>query len=242
MPASSISTAHYEDIYSAHSTFGIEWRRLGASDKAANIKELCAAFPHRSILEIGCGDGAIMRELRNFGERVGGLEISRHAVEACVSAGLDVEHFDGGRIPRGEKSVDLAILSHVIEHVENPRELLFEASRVARFVFVEVPLEDNRGLGLDFVPNDIGHINFYSIKTIRQLLQTSALRIEAQKLSHSSLAGYRYRLGRKGFAAWGIKSAALAFPGLATKVWTYHCSLLASSDRSLNGGFPALVK
>lgn len=242
MPASSISTAHYEDIYSGHSTFGIEWRRIGASDKAANIRELCSAVPHRSILEIGCGDGAIMRELLSFGEHIAGLEISRHAVEACVSAGLDVGHFDGGRIPRAEKSVDLAVLSHVIEHVENPRELLFEASRVARFVFVEVPLEDNRGLGLDFVPNSIGHINFYSIKTIRQLLQTSALKIEAQKLSHSSLAGYRYRLGRKGLAAWGIKSAALAFPSLATRVWTYHCSLLAGSDRSLSETFSAGVK
>jgi hypothetical protein len=161
----------------------------------------------------------------------------RHAVEACVSAGLSVEHFDGGCIPRAAKSVDLAILSHVIEHVENPRELLFEASRVARFVFVEVPLEDNRGLGIDFVPNEIGHINFYSIKTIRQLLQTCGLRIEAQELSHSSLAGYRDRLGRSGFAAWGIKSAALVFPSLASKVWIYHCSLLARSDRSLNGIF-----
>jgi 2-polyprenyl-3-methyl-5-hydroxy-6-metoxy-1,4-benzoquinol methylase len=232
MPISHAAASHYENTYSHHVAFGVEWRKIGAQDKARNIRSLCAGFPHHSILEIGCGDGAIIRELKDFGEEITGLEISQAAVEQCVQAGLSVALFDGSTIPCNDKSVDLAILSHVVEHLENPRELLYEAARVARYVFVEVPLEDNRGLKMDFVPNDVGHINFYSAKTIRQLLQTCRLELRAQKLSHSTLAGYRYRLGAKGYAAWGIKSAALLFPHFATKMWTYHCSLVAASNQS----------
>jgi len=232
MPISQAAAAHYEETYSHHVAFGVEWRKIGARGKAANISSICQPFPHRSLLEIGCGDGAIIRELESFAENVAGLEISHAAVNQCVQAGLNVALFDGSRIPYADKSVDLAILSHVVEHLENPREVLYEAARIARHVFVEVPLEDNRGLKMDFVPNEIGHINFYSMKTIRQLLQTCGLEIKAQKLSHSSLAGYRYRLGPKAYAAWAIKSAALMFPRLATKMWTYNCSLLAGSSRT----------
>jgi len=234
MPTSQASTARYEDIYSHHAAFGIEWRKIGARDKSANIRNVCESVPHRSILEIGCGDGAIMRELHGFGEKIMGLEISQSAVNQCIQTGLRVALFDGTLVPYADRSVDLAILTHVVEHLENPREILYEAARVATYVFVEVPLEDNRSLTMDFVPNEIGHINFYSIKTIRQLLQTCGLEIKAQKISHSSLAGYRYRLGNKGYAAWSVKSAALLFPQLATKIWTYHCSLVAGSPESNN--------
>jgi SAM-dependent methyltransferase len=231
---SQASADHYEEIYSRHTDFGIRWRKIGGQEKARNIRVLCADYPHSSILEIGCGDGAIMRELFTFGKHIEGLEISQGAVNSCVRAGLSVSQFDGSRIPFQNKNFDLAILSHVVEHLENPREVLYEAARIARYIFVEVPLEDNQGLKMDFVPNDIGHINFYSIKTIRQLLQTCGMRVEAQRLSHSSLAGYRYRLGSQGYAAWGIKSAALVFPRVATKLWTYHCSLLATTGNGNN--------
>ena len=239
MPISQAAAIHYEDTYSHHAAFGAEWRKIGARDKTANIREICKLFPHRSILEIGCGDGAIMRGLDGFGETIEGLEISQAAVTQCRDAGLNVALFDGSKICYQDKSFDLAILSHVVEHLEYPRELLHEAARIAQHVFVEVPLEDNRGLKMDFVPNDIGHINFYSIKTIRQLLQTCGLEIKDQKLSHSSRTAYRYRLGAKGHAAWCVKSAALVFPQLATRIWTYNCSLLASSGPAINNFSPA---
>ncbi len=51
--------------------------------------------------------------------------------------------------------------SHVVEH---PRTLLHEARRVARHVFVEVPLEHNLRLPRDFAADDLGHINAYTRK------------------------------------------------------------------------------
>ena len=60
-----------------------DWRRLGAMDKVANILALCGQLPQESILEIGAGDGAIVRRLSElgFGRALYALEISCSGVE-----------------------------------------------------------------------------------------------------------------------------------------------------------------
>ncbi|MCH8244778.1 MAG: T9SS type A sorting domain-containing protein [Bacteroidetes bacterium] len=44
--------------------------------KAANIVALFNPFPHSTIVDIGCGDGAVLKELEalNFGDSLYGLE------------------------------------------------------------------------------------------------------------------------------------------------------------------------
>jgi hypothetical protein len=61
-----------------------EWRRLGAIDKRANIVRVCAGYERKEVLEIGCGDGAILERLAltGFGTRFTELEISPSAVRA----------------------------------------------------------------------------------------------------------------------------------------------------------------
>jgi len=70
----------YDDYYEHGPS---EWRRLGALDKASNIVALCGRLPHRSILEIGAGDGSILSRLSElgFGEELHAVEISSSAVE-----------------------------------------------------------------------------------------------------------------------------------------------------------------
>ena len=66
--------SHYDNDYTAEGLS--EWRGLGAIGKAANIVALCNPFPHSTIVDIGCGDGAFLKELEalNFGDSLYGLE------------------------------------------------------------------------------------------------------------------------------------------------------------------------
>jgi len=215
-----------------------EWRRLGAIDKCTSIVKLCSDLEHNSILEIGCGDGAILKHLSalGFGSSFTGLEISPSAVRSIQEKsipGVEVQLFDGYDLSFLEKRFDLAILSHVLEHVEYPRKLIHEASKVATNVFIEVPLEDTWRLSDDFVFDRVGHINFYKQKTIRRLVQSCEMQILGARLSHSSLQSYVYRKGKlRGRLSYLIKEIGFkVWPKVATRFFVYHCSLTYNSAK-----------
>lgn len=225
---------NYEDYYEDGDS---EWRRLGAADKCANIVSLCRDLPHATILEIGAGEGAILKGLSDlgFGEKLHALEISQSGVEAIRSKGIpnlvECLLFDGYELPYDDVKLDLAVLSHVIEHVEYPRKLLYEAAWIARHVFVEVPLEDTMRLKTDFVFDKVGHINFYSPVTFRRLVQTCNLEVLKQTVTNPSKAVHRYRYGWKGTVNYYIKELLLKiFPRLATRVFVYHSSLVCRAE------------
>ena len=210
-----------------------EWRALGAIDKAANIRALCAAHPPSTVLEIGAGEGAVLQCLADsgFGQRHYALEISASGVERIyqrkISSMVECKQFDGYEVPYGAREFDLVILSHVLEHVEHPRLLLNEAARVARHLFLEVPLEHNRRLPRDFVWDSVGHINYYTAQTIRLLVQSCGHEVIAQRETHPGRRQYRYRLGRKGDVVFALKEVGLRLaPHAAQRLWTYHSSLL----------------
>lgn len=222
--------ATYRDRYAGGAS---EWRRLGAVDKAENVVALCAALPHASVLEIGAGEGALLRRLSElgFGDALHALEISpsgANAIEAqAIPRVRECRLYDGARIPYEDARFDLAILSHVLEHVEHPRALLYEAARVARCIFVEVPLEDTLRLPADFAFDSLGHINAWSPKTFRRLVQSCGLRVLGQITVNPSRELYAFRRGRTGWLAHALKQALLALaPGVATRLFTYHAALV----------------
>jgi ubiquinone/menaquinone biosynthesis C-methylase UbiE len=225
---------NYADYYEDGDS---EWRRLGAIDKADNIVSLCGDLPHDSIIDIGVGEGSILQRLSdlNFGAGLYGLEISPSGVETTknkkIENLIDCQLFNGYDIPYDEKKFDLAVVSHVIEHVEFPRRLIYEAARVARYLFIEVPLEHTVRLRHDYTANKVGHINFYSPKTIRRLLQTCNLRVLRQDITNPSRATCEYAIGKKGVAQHFVRSAMLkALPRIAPAIFCYHAAMVCEKS------------
>ena len=222
---------HFKEIYEDYYEGGnYEWRRLGALGKAENIVSLCKSLPHNYILEIGAGDGAILKRLSelNFGKELYAIEISTSGIEAImknyIPCLIESRLFDGYIVPYDDDRFDIAILSHVIEHVEHPRQLIYEASRVAKYVFVEVPLEDTMRMKNNFVFDKVGHINSYSSKTIRRFLQSCNLKLLGEKVTNPSIH-------KKGLLIYYVKQFMLQFsPYLATSLFTYHASLICEKD------------
>jgi len=229
MTISATLKKHYEQGYANYS--GQEWRALGAVNKSANIRELCQSVQHESILEIGAGDGAVLESLRknNFGSEWRALEISDSAVALLKDRGFQSEVFDGHHLALADKSVDLVVMSHVVEHLEDPRSLLVEAARVGRHVCVEVPLEHTVRLKDENVFNPVGHINFYTARTARMLLYSVGYEVIATRLDNPSRSVLTYSKGRwKGTFIWGIRELGLRLmPGLASKIFCYHYAMLA---------------
>ncbi len=221
--------AHYADYSPAPN----EWARLGALAKVENLDALTRDLPRDSILEIGCGEGALLARMAELGigRELFGLEISERSVDAVRSRGIptltDVRSYDGGRVPYSDDRFDLVVLSHVVEHLEHPRQLLYEAARVGRHVLVEVPLEDHWRLPRDFSLGAIGHINFYHARGMRRLLQSCELTVVGERIATPAREAYAYQHGARGHAVWWTKEILLrAAPWLATRLSTYHGAFL----------------
>jgi SAM-dependent methyltransferase len=193
------------------------------------------------VLDIGCGEGAMAAELLNgFSGPYRGFELSSSAIDAARGRGINgarFDLFDGDVLPCADRSFDLAVLSHVVEHLEHPRVLLKEAKRVAKWVLVEVPLEYGWKTPKDFRPNDVGHINSYDVTLIRHLMQTTGLVIKADRVTNVSRGVLQYDRPRvKATIRWAIRELALdTVPVLAGKMFTYHGAFLGwSGDHSIS--------
>lgn len=225
---------NYEKYYEKGDS---EWRWIGALDKADNILALCKDLPIDSVIEIGAGEGSILKRLSElrFAKELYALEISPTGVSTIHDKNIahlkECALFDGYNIPYADKKFDLAVLSHVIEHVEFPRQILYEAKRVARYVFVEVPLEDTLRLTQDFHFDSVGHINFYSPKTFRRLIQTCNFKILDQIITNPSKSVFIFQKGKRGLLNFYIKKYILKFlPFFATKIFTYHSSIICNES------------
>lgn len=106
--------------------------------------ELIASLvqPTQCLLDIGCGNGSLLRELRGRGfPELHGLEISQYAIERLRSEGICMHHGVLPRIPLSDGSFDVVIASQVLEHVVRRTRFVDEMARVLKpggraFVFV----------------------------------------------------------------------------------------------------------
>ena len=94
------------------------------------------------ILDIGCGDGALMAALRDrSGVDARGLEIDTGNVAIAVARGLSVVQGDAdidlADYPAG--SFDYAILSQTLQTTRNPHQVFDQLLRVGRRAFVSFP-------------------------------------------------------------------------------------------------------
>lgn len=94
------------------------------------------------VLDVGCGDGALMAALRDSRQvRARGLELDPANVSAAVTRGLSVIQGDAdtdlGDYP--SNSVDYAILSQTLQTTRAPHLVLEELLRIGRQAFVSFP-------------------------------------------------------------------------------------------------------
>lgn len=109
-------------------------------------KLLAAKIPAgASVLDVGCGDGAIAKLIAGYNPSVTiqGIEFAPRA--NCM---IECKAFDGGSIPYPDASFDVCMFVDVLHHVkdsEGIERLLREACRVSRrYVLIKDHLCENR--------------------------------------------------------------------------------------------------
>jgi methionine biosynthesis protein MetW len=98
--------------------------------------------PESRVLDIGCGDGALLAYLaREKGVDARGMELSQAGVNACVRHGLSVIQGDADRdldaFPVG--AFDVAVLSQTLQATREPRHVLETLIRIGKRAIVSFP-------------------------------------------------------------------------------------------------------
>jgi len=109
---------------------------------------LPAPRPGARLLEVGFGSGDQLVRMRELGWDVTGVDVDPVVVDAARRRGLDAHagELSALRLPEGQ--FDAVYLSHVIEHVHEPIDLLRECRRVLRpggTLVVITPNADSHG-------------------------------------------------------------------------------------------------
>ncbi|HEX5618872.1 MAG TPA: class I SAM-dependent methyltransferase [Solirubrobacteraceae bacterium] len=211
------------------------WRAIGARSKAAHVETLTrrAGLTPRTVVEIGCGDGAVLAELAQRGWTLDGFELAENAARRARERGVArrVERFDGEHVPASSDEYDLAVLSHVLEHVPDPLPLLKEAARVGRWVLVEVPLEDNRSAkrpAKKRLSEDAGHLHAFNRADVLRLVCEAGLEPRGELTDPLPYEHHAFFSGAaKGAVKWAARSA-LHRVGVAERLITLHYAVLAT--------------
>jgi SAM-dependent methyltransferase len=224
------------------------WRALSARSKADHAVALCARAGLRpaTVVEIGCGDGALLEALsaRGLADTYDGFELSAPAAEIARGRGIPgaqrIEAYDGARVPAQDGAYDLAVLSHVLEHVPDPAALLAEAARVAPHVLVEVPLEANRSAQRPAKREQaaqIGHIQAFDRAAIRALAAGLDLWVMADlsdplPREHHAFFAASGRARATASAKWALRRTAWRVaPRRAERLFTVHYAALLAPER-----------
>ena len=158
------------------------------------------------VLDIGCGDGALLAHLRDSkGVDARGIDVSAGNVASAVARGLSVVQGDAdadlGDYPDG--AFDMAILSDTLQAMRSPAAVLDELLRIGRRGIVSFPnfghwrvrssvlfggrMPVTRTLPISW--HETPNIHLCTIDDFRGLVADMGLRIEAA----SFLSGSRRR-------------------------------------------------
>ena len=162
------------------------------------------------VLDLGCGDGALLAELHASKHVTGyGIEIDPDNIVACIERGVNVIHsnLDEGLSDFDEDSFDYVIMTQTVQAMRLPHLLIDEILRIGREGIVTFPNMGHWKCRAQFMlgrmpvtrhlPNtwyDTPNIHMCTVKDFDELCQAEHIEIlerAAVDLQHRAVIGMR---------------------------------------------------
>ena len=176
---------------------------------------------YHSLFDMGCGAGLLGRRLADP------LEIPRRLAADWSSQILGVAQSqnedavfvraDAAYLPIRNGTFDLAMLIDVVEHQNQPDQVLRELSRVSGRLLIRTPLEDClyetlRRRRKDLFHESSGHVVHFNVRSIRRRLAQDGWTVRRQSVRH--IAWSHWRRVVFGPTPWTGRVTALGRAGL----------------------------
>lgn len=185
-----MNTAEYERMYRLEDSYWwfVGRHRLIESLLRSRYSEDPASVAHRSILDIGCGTGAMSKRLQRWG-RVVSADFSPLALQFSRRRGLDhLVVADAMTLPFSGGSFDALVAMDMLEHLSDDNAALREFARVLKpggRIFATVPAYPHLWSEHDLA---LMHYRRYVRREMRERFTAAGLEIE--KLTHTMMSLY----------------------------------------------------
>jgi len=242
----------YAHLYSDSLEYEAEWLQRTAAQKADSICHLInqQGLNPSNILEVGCGTGAVLYELqkRGISKSYYGIDYSTDAI-SYVHKVLPNVHAIAGDVNDcsqlfHRKRFDLIICAHVLEHLEDPQQLLETLDDLQwNYFYAEVPLEDLffgklKSRFQDREKHPSGHVQFFNKKQFLDLIHDSGLKVIKQNLYAPifSLDTIKFRYGGDSYFRYIYKIFTeyffpKYFKSFYTKYYHAHMAVLCKTQK-----------
>jgi 2-polyprenyl-3-methyl-5-hydroxy-6-metoxy-1,4-benzoquinol methylase len=232
-PTTQTLTKNYEDYLSVQPKEISNWELMirPVVTRSADLIESRSRTARGKLLDIGCGYGFFLQEMKSRGWQVNGIEISQTGRQYAKSRwGIEVfsEPLENLQFP--ENSFDVVTLFYVIEHLLEPLSLMKAVNRILKpngLVLLRWPHSTpivkllgslSRKLDLYHTPY---HIYDFSPKTIERLLnQTGFSRVKTLIAGHTLPSSRPSRwssiaFGHLGALLCSLSSGSILLPGVS---------------------------
>jgi 2-polyprenyl-3-methyl-5-hydroxy-6-metoxy-1,4-benzoquinol methylase len=117
-----------------------------------------------NVLDVGCGIGELANHVQDKSKYFG-IDVNPYCVNYLLVRSLQAEVGSVYEIPSGPLAFDVVVMSHVLEHLDDPQRAIHEISRVLKpsgYLILIVPMK--KGFNMD--PT---HRIFYDVKALDNL-------------------------------------------------------------------------
>ena len=178
----------YRDEYKASKMAGLNFAQARYQHLHQAIEHYAPEIlklPHRKLLDIGCGEGDLLKIASNNSWDVAGVELSQSAVEQAntLIGETVVQVGDLKSVNLPDSKYNLVTSYHVIEHLLDPISDLTKINQLLEpggIAFIETPNINSLGARLKgkkwshIIPPE--HINYFNSKSLTRDSQMSAFR------------------------------------------------------------------
>ena len=151
-----------------------------------NLISFCQQYAGKRILDYGCATGSYCLKLKRLGFECVGVDINEEYIKIAQQRNVTA-YVVKDTLPFEDKSFDTVIMFELLEHVQNPEQVLKESKRVAlKNILITVPncgeFEALKKYGMTYDHFlDLDHINFFTKQDMERLFSKHFKRFRVEE-------------------------------------------------------------
>ena len=144
--------------------------------------------PEDRVLDLGCKYGEMSHDLAGKAAFVVGIDHDARAIEVAkrrLAPNMEFHCMDAVEyLKNAGRKYDVLILSHILEHLDDPKEFLERFKTYFDRIYIELPDFDRsfmnqyrKDLGMELIYTDIDHVSEFDRHELTRLLEDAGIKI-----------------------------------------------------------------